>query len=143
MGWVHLRCPTWGHFQPLFWLILNFTASVHCGATRQETAKNSLNELLRDTTITFFGNIQDVPTDYMIGTLQSHDQGHCKCPHSLLGQEIAWKIAWKILNVLEMDWVGTPLVLCPFPCSVLVMYQLRTPPFAPSEGRLRGPRWNS
>ena len=44
-----------------FQLILNFTDQEHCGATCRETAKNSLNEPLRNIIITFFGNIQDVP----------------------------------------------------------------------------------
>ena len=119
-----------------FWLILNFTGWGHCGATDGETAKNSLNEPLGYTTITFFGNIQDVPTDYIMGTLQSHDQEHSKCPDCFLGWENSGKNAGKILNELEVYQMGTSLVLCPFPCSVFAMYRLRTPPFVPSEGNL-------
>ena len=37
-------------------------------------------------------------------------------------REIAGTLAGKILNVLVMCWVGTCMVLCPFPCNVLVMY---------------------
>src|SRR5918912_3919395 len=43
------------------------------------------------------------------------------------------KLARKILNELGVYQMGISLVLCPFPCSVFVMYQLRTPPFVPSE----------
>jgi len=115
-----------------FWLILNFTGWGHCGATDGHTAKNSLNEPLRNITITFFGNIQDVPTDYIMGTLQSHDQEHSKCPHCFLGWEIAGKNAGKILNELEVYRVGTSPVHCPCPCSVFAVYRLGTPPFVPS-----------
>ena len=52
--------------------------------------------------------------------------------------EIAGKLAGKILDVLEMYWVGTGWVHYPFPCSVLAMYWLGTPPLAPSETRGRG-----
>ena len=45
--------------------------------------------------------------------------------------KVAWKLAGKILNVLEMYQVGKCWVHCPFPCDVLVMYQLSTPPLAP------------
>jgi hypothetical protein len=38
-----------------------------------------VNEPLRHIKGTFFGEIQDVPMDYLIRTLQSHDWGHCKC----------------------------------------------------------------
>src|SRR5258705_9942993 len=46
--------------------------------------------------------------------------------------EIAGKLAGKILDVLEMYWVGTCWVHYPFPCDVLAMYRLGTPPLAPS-----------
>src|SRR5258705_13997424 len=46
--------------------------------------------------------------------------------------ETAGKLAGKILDVLEMYRVGTCWVHYPFPCSVLAMYRLGTPPFAPS-----------
>ena len=46
--------------------------------------------------------------------------------------KIAWKLVGTILNVLEMYRVGKCWVLCPFPCSVLAMYRLGTPPLAPS-----------
>ena len=47
--------------------------------------------------------------------------------------EIAGKLAGKILDVLEMYQVGTGWVHYPFPCSVLAMYRLGTPPLAPSD----------
>ena len=46
--------------------------------------------------------------------------------------KIAWKLAGEILNVLEKYQVGKCWVHCPFPCNVLVMYRLGTPPLAPS-----------
>ena len=50
-------------------------------------------------------------------------------------REIAGTLAGKILNVLGMCWVGTCMVLCPFPCNVLVMYWPGTQALAPSEGK--------
>src|SRR5258705_3199989 len=47
--------------------------------------------------------------------------------------EIAGKLAGKILDVLKMYQAGTCWVHYPFPCNVLVMYWLRTPPLAPSD----------
>jgi len=47
-------------------------------------------------------------------------------------REIAGTLAGKILNGLEMDWVGISQVLCPFPCDVLVMYQPGKLAFVPS-----------
>ena len=41
---------------------------------------------------TFFGN---VPMDYLIRTLQPHDQGHCKCPEHFLGQEHCKETGWE------------------------------------------------
>ena len=49
--------------------------------------------------------------------------------------KIAWKLAGKIPNILEMYRVGKCWVHCPFPCNVLAMYRLGTPPLAPSDRR--------
>jgi len=48
-------------------------------------------------------------------------------------REIAGKLAGKILNVLWMDQVGISQVHCPFPCSVLAVYQLGILALAPSD----------
>ena len=82
--------------------------------------------------VTFFGKIQDVPINFPMGTLQSHDSGHCECTSHFLGWGIAGKFARKILDVLGMYWVGTRPVHYPFPCSVLAVYQLGTLPLVPS-----------
>ena len=47
-------------------------------------------------------------------------------------REIGGTLAGKILNGLVMYQVGTCMVLCPFPCNVLAMYQLGTLALAPS-----------
>jgi hypothetical protein len=39
----------------------------------------------------------------------------------------------EILNVFSMNLLGLVQVLCPFPCSVFVMYPVRTSPTAPNE----------
>ena len=81
----------------------------------------------------FLWEIQDVPINCLMGTLQSHDLGHCECTDHFLGWEIAWKLVGKILNVLEMYQVGKYWAHRPLPCHVLAMYQLSTPPLAPSD----------
>ena len=58
-------------------------------------------------------------------------------------REIAGKLAGEILNVLVVDRVGTHLVLCPFPCNVLAMYQLRTLVLAPSDTPYLGSFWSA
>jgi len=42
------------------------------------------------------------------------------------------KLAWEILNVFAMYWMGFWWVLYPFPCNVLAVYLLGTPALAPS-----------
>ena len=51
----------------------------------------------------------------------------------------AWKLVGKILNELEMYQVGKCWVRCPFPCDILAMYRLSTPPLAPSAWRPPSP----
>src|ERR1700760_2048572 len=51
--------------------------------------------------------------------------------NELLGNT-AGKLAGKILNVPGVYRVGTSLVLYPFPCNVLAVYQLGTLALAPS-----------
>ena len=46
--------------------------------------------------------------------------------------ETARKLAWKIVNVPLVFQVGILLVHCPCPCSVFAVYQVGTPPLAPS-----------
>ena len=62
-----------------FRLILNFTDSEHCNQTDGNTARNTVNEPLRNITGTFFGKIQDEPTTFLFRTSQSHDLVHCEC----------------------------------------------------------------
>ena len=51
----------------------------------------------------------------------------------LCAGNIAIKLAWKILNVFAVYWVGLGWVLCPFPCDVFAVYLPATPPLVPSE----------
>ena len=70
-----------------FWLILSFAGWEHCDHTTGNTAKKTLNEPLRDITVTFFGKFQNVPMVFPMGKSQSHDLEHCKCPDHLLTWE--------------------------------------------------------
>jgi len=46
------------------------------------------------------------------------------------------KLAWEILNVFAMYWMGFWWALYPFPCDVLAVYLLGTPALAPSDSAL-------
>jgi len=65
--------PLWFVSGTLFWLIFSFTGQEHHGCTTGETAKNSLNEPLRNIAVTFFDKLGVFPIYYLIGTFQSHD----------------------------------------------------------------------
>ena len=65
-----------------------------------------VNEPLRGIACTFFGKIQDVPINYLMGTLQSHDWVHSKCTGCALGWDTAGKLAWKIPNILALYQAG-------------------------------------
>ena len=56
-------------FSTLVWFILNFTDWEHLDHTIRNTVKYTLNEPLGNTTSTFFGEIQGLPTDYLIRPL--------------------------------------------------------------------------
>ena len=44
---------------------------------------------------TFFGKILDVPIDYLIRTLQSHDWEHCECTDYFL--------CWEHCNKIDLE----------------------------------------
>ena len=75
-GLYILNVPVWNTSSTLFWFFLNFTDWGHCDHTIGNTGKYTVNEPLGNIEGTFFGNIQSVPTDYLIRTLQSHDLGN-------------------------------------------------------------------
>ena len=81
-----LNVPLWVIFGTLFWFFLNFTDWEHHNPTDGNTAKNIVNEPLGNIMGTFFGKIQGLPTDYLIGTLWSHDLENCECTDTVSGQ---------------------------------------------------------
>ena len=95
-----------------------------------------MNEPLRDIMGTFFGKIQNVPKDYLIRTLQSHDQEHCECPEHSWAGTTAKKLVGNILNALMVYQVGFSQVHCPCPYSVFTMSWVRKLVFVPSDGSL-------
>ena len=70
-----------------------------------------MDEPLRHITGTFFGKIQDVPMDYLIGTSQSHDLEHCECTDDSLCWEHCNQIGLEnfecVCSVLGGFGVGT------------------------------------
>jgi hypothetical protein len=61
-----LNIPLWNISVASFPCILNFTGSVNCGYFTGDIAKNTLNEPPRNTMGTFFGNILNFPTYFLI-----------------------------------------------------------------------------
>jgi len=59
-----------------FWFVLSFTGWEHRNHTAGNTVKYTVNEPLGNIMGTFFGKIPGLPTDYLIGTLWSHDLGN-------------------------------------------------------------------
>src|ERR1700742_1879809 len=125
---------------PLFWLIFSFTGWEHCNHTIGETASNSLNEPLRNTRVLSLGKFKVFPS--------FSNWGHCGhmtwntanvLQRNSLNEPLgntAGKLAGKILNVPGVYQVGTSLVLYPFPCNVLAVYQLGSLALAPSDRQL-------
>jgi len=126
-----LNVPLWFISGTLFWRILGFTGWEHCGRTTGDTAKNSLNEPLRNIVVTFFGKLGVYPMYYLMGTSWSHDLEHCECTGHFLAGDIIGKPAGKILKIFVTYRVGTCMVHCPFPYDVLAMYRPGTLVLAP------------
>jgi hypothetical protein len=61
-----LNIPLWNISVTLFLCILSFTGLVNCGYFAGDIAKNTLNELPRNTVGTFFGYILNFPTHFLI-----------------------------------------------------------------------------
>ena len=94
-----------------FWRILNFTGWEHCDHTAQDITKEITNEPLGNTRGTFFQEIQDVPMDYLIRTLQSHHWEHSGYTGHFLCWEHCNQIGLEnpecVCDVLDGFLVGT------------------------------------
>src|ERR1700742_4651120 len=102
-----------------------------------KTASNSLNEPLRNTRVLSLVKFKVFPSFSKWGHCghMTWDTANVLQRNSLnepLGNT-AGKLAGKILNVPGVYRVGTSLVLYPFPCDVLAVYQLSSLALAPSE----------
>jgi hypothetical protein len=111
---------------------LNFTGWVNCGYFIGDIVKNTLDDPPRNTVGTFFGNILNFPTHFLIRKSPGNTVNGLITSQA---GDISVKLAGKILNVLGIFWVGIGQVLCPFPCNVFVMHWVRTPPLAPSDNK--------
>ena len=67
-----------------FWFILNFTGLVHCDHIVWQITKNILDDLLKNTVGTFFGNFLNFPNNCLFGKLKSHGLVHCKSAEHVL-----------------------------------------------------------
>ena len=117
---------------------LNFPHSGNCNQTMGNTERKTLNEPLRNITRTFFEEIQNSPTDYLIRTLWSHHWENCRCAEHFPAGNTAIKLARKILNLPAVYWVRLCSVNYPSPCSVLTVFLMGKPALAPSVWHFRG-----
>ena len=86
------------------------------------TERKTLNEPLRNITKTFFEEIQNFPTDYLIRTPWSHYWENHRYTEDFSTGNTASKLARKILNLLAVYWVRLCSVYYPSPCSVLTVF---------------------
>jgi hypothetical protein len=98
-----LNIPLWNISVALFPHILNFTGSVNCGYFTGDITKNTLNEPPRNTGGTFFGNILNFPTHFLIRKSPGNTVNGLNTSQA---GDISVKLAGKILNVLGIFWVG-------------------------------------
>ena len=73
----HPKHPNSAHLRYTGSVRFEFPGPEHSDRTAQDTERNTLNEPLGNTSVTFFGKIQGLPVYYLIGTLQSHDPVNC------------------------------------------------------------------
>jgi len=132
-----LNVPLWFISSTPFWRILGFTGWEHHGHTTGDTAKYSLNEPLRNITVTFFGKLGVYPIHYLMGTSQSHDLEHCECTSCFLAGDIIGKLAGKFLKIFVMYWPGTP-VLVPSGRPHQGVYWRKSPSTMMTEGNHSG-----
>jgi hypothetical protein len=112
-----------------FRLNLNFTESEHHDHTTGNTRKN--------TVVTFFGKIHDVPMDYLIRTLRSHDQEHHECTEHLLCWQHSkenWPGHFECIYDVSG---GNCQANFPFPYNVFTMSWARKLGFVPSDSGRR------
>ena len=136
--WVHpsnqnkmLYLFTYYKFLVTHWILwdpVSNTDSEHCDRTDGNTAKDTANKPLRNTTGTFFWKIQDVPTTFLFRTSQSHDLVHCECTgcflsmsHSGTLQYFFWEILKCTHGLHDQDTAVTSL-------GTLWMYQVFAAP---------------
>jgi hypothetical protein len=98
-----LNIPLWNISVASFLHILNFTGSVNCGYFTGDIAKNTLDDPPRNTVGTFFGNILNFPTHFLIRKSPGNTVNGLNTSQP---EDISVKLAGKILNVLGIFWVG-------------------------------------
>ena len=115
---------------PIYYLIRTLWSHdlEHC----KHTDQFFLNEPLGNIVGTFFGKILGFPMDYLMGTLNHMTWSTVNVLGISCAGNTAMKLAWEILNVIAMYWMGFWWVLYPFSCDVLAVYLLSTPALAPS-----------
>jgi hypothetical protein len=99
-----LNIPLWNISVASFPCILNFTGWVNYGYFTRNIVKNTLDDPPRNTVGTFFGNILNFPTHFLIRKLPGNTVNGLNTSQA---GDISVKLAGKILNVLGIFWVGT------------------------------------
>jgi hypothetical protein len=98
-----LNIPLWNISVASFLRILNFTGWVNYGYFIGDIIKNTLDDPPRNTVGTFFGNILNFPTHFLIRKSPGNTVNGLNTSQA---GDISVKLAGKILNVLGIFWVG-------------------------------------
>jgi hypothetical protein len=98
-----LNIPLWNISVASFLCILNFTGWVNYGYFIGDIVKNTLDDPPRNTVGTFFGNILNFPTHFLIRKSPGNTVNGLNTSQA---GDISAKLAGKILNVLGIFWVG-------------------------------------
>ena len=85
-----------------FWFILSFTDQEHYDRIAGYITKYVPSEPLGNTAGTFFGEIQDIPINYLIRTSQSHDLVHFECTGRFLWMSHSGKLQVLSLGKFRM-----------------------------------------
>jgi hypothetical protein len=98
-----LNIPLWNISVTSFPCISNFTGWVNYGYFIGDIVKNTLDDPPRNTVGTFFGNILNFPTHFLIRKSPGNTVNGLNTSQA---GDISVKLAGKILNVLGIFWVG-------------------------------------
>ena len=115
--WENSRCP---HQLPNGDITVTWSGTLwsHCWGNHKELSERATQEHCSY----FFGKILGVPINYIMGTSQSHDLGHCECTDHSLGwgncREIGWENSGCTWDVPGRYMLGTLSISLQCTCNI-------------------------